>query len=181
MVEATGRTREEAVARAVARLGIARVDAEVALVEERRHRFLGLFGGPVVRVRVRRRGAVSSAAPDAAEAERAREIVDGILRMMGVRAKVTVDSLGGAPCVQVTTQGADGLLIGRHGQTLLALEHLAHRIMTKARDDRPVVKVDVGGYRARGGKPMEELDTKPSTKPEAGRRRVRRRASARAS
>jgi spoIIIJ-associated protein len=186
MVEATGRTRDEAVARAVAELGIPRNDAEVIVVEERRQRFLGLFGGPVVRVRVRRRGhggaGSAQGAPNASDAERTREIVEGLLSAMDVRASVSVEAAtDGAPRVQIVTQGSDGLLIGRHGQTLLALEHLANRILTKARDDRPVVTIDVGGYRARGGKPSEDADERPIRRETADARRPRRRARARAS
>lgn len=189
MVEATGRTREEAVAKAAARLGIAVEEVEVTLVEVRRRRFLGLFGGPLVRVRVCAgrggigiRGGATTGRPELADAERTREIVRSILAAMGVTAAVSVEDRNGSPAVQVRTVGADGLLIGRRGQTLLALEHVAYRILTRARDDRPVVPVDVGGYRARGGRPVEE--TEAPNPPKARRRRGaarRRPAAARAS
>src|SRR5262245_16512991 len=55
MVETTGKTRAEAVARALEKLGIREQEASVTVLEERRARFLGLFGGPEVRVRVARR------------------------------------------------------------------------------------------------------------------------------
>ena len=181
MVEATGRTREEAIARAVAQMKVPRSEIVVTVLEERRHRFLGLFGGPIARVRVRRRGEGADATPDASDAERTREIVEGLLREMGVRAQVSVEAAHGVPSIQIVSQESDGLLIGRHGQTLLALEHIANRILTKARDDRPVVTIDVGGYRARGGKPVEEREARSAGKAHTGRRRTRRREGARAS
>src|SRR5262245_54282552 len=111
MVEATGRTRDEAIARAVAKLGIPRSSGEITVLEEKAQRFLGLFGGPLVRVRVHprsARGRVASAAVTSdTDAERTREIVEGILAAMGVRARVTVEKADGAPSVQISTQGSD--------------------------------------------------------------------------
>jgi len=40
-----------------------------------------------------------------------------------------------------------GVLIGHHGQTIDAIQHLAYRIAFKAAEDRKNVTVDAGGYR----------------------------------
>jgi predicted RNA-binding protein Jag len=194
MIEEVGRTREEAVARAVATLGIARAEAVVTVLEEKRHRFLGLFGGPQVRVRVERREgrrpgregrdgrsgrrsgeARREAIDTAGDAARVKRIVEGILLSMGVTSTVTVDENGdGRRRVRIESDESDGLLIGRHGQTLLAIEHVANRILTKARDDRPLVEVDVNGYRERNGEALEQEAEPEARRAHRGRSRGRR-------
>jgi spoIIIJ-associated protein len=42
-----------------------------------------------------------------------------------------------------------GLLIGRHGQTIDAIQHLAYRIAYRGENDRKRVTVDAAGYRDR--------------------------------
>jgi spoIIIJ-associated protein len=203
MIEASGGTREEALRKAAEMLGVPADQVEVVLLEEKRRRFLGLFGGPLVRVRARRAthaggaGSVgrerrdrrgrpgpaggprdAAARSDAgADADRTREIVEGILSAMRIDGAVSVEKDGSGTRVQVRTEASDGLLIGRHGQTLLALEHIAHRILTKARDDRPVVPIDVGGYRLRGGEPRDESHEVRAVRHRAGRSRSRRRVA----
>lgn len=205
MIEETGRTREEAVARALATLGISESEAVVTVLDEKKRRFLGLFGDAIVRVRVERRrdarGGARSArggrasgergAPPrgrprktvdtAGDAERVRDVVGGILTAMGIDSRVAVVEVDGVQCVRVESQESDGLLIGRRGQTLDALEHVANRILTRARDDRPVVTVDVAGYRERNGDAPEEPPARPAGRIDRGRRRSRGRARAGAS
>lgn len=48
-----------------------------------------------------------------------------------------------------------GLLIGRHGQTIDALQHLAARIAYQGDDERKRVVVDAAGYRARRAETLE--------------------------
>ncbi|MGP0053031.1 MAG: protein jag [Solirubrobacteraceae bacterium] len=42
-----------------------------------------------------------------------------------------------------------GLLIGHHGQTIDAIQHLAYRIAGRGEDERQSVVVDAAGYRER--------------------------------
>jgi spoIIIJ-associated protein len=50
--------------------------------------------------------------------------------------------------VTIDTDGADGLLIGRGGETLAALQHIVSRMASKI-DEGMRVRVDVAGYRRR--------------------------------
>jgi spoIIIJ-associated protein len=50
-----------------------------------------------------------------------------------------------------------GLLIGRHGQTLDALQLLAAAMLRGDRDERLEVVVDAAGYRARRRRRLEEI------------------------
>ncbi len=80
--------------------------------------------------------------------ERVRELMERIAMAAGVDAAVQVhDHPDGLHAEYV---GEDlGLLIGRHGQTIDAIQHLAYRIATRGDGERTPVLVDAAGYRER--------------------------------
>src|SRR4051794_5994510 len=81
-------------------------------------------------------------------ADRVRHMLEEIVDAVGVDAEVEVseDSNG----LYANLDGEDlGLLIGRHGQTIDAIQHLAYRIAYRGADDRKRVTVDAAGYRDR--------------------------------
>lgn len=83
-----------------------------------------------------------------AAAARVRELMERVAESAGVEARIEVheddDGLEGV------FYGEDlGVLIGHHGQTIDAIQHLAYRIAFRASDARKAVVVDAGGYRER--------------------------------
>lgn len=57
-----------------------------------------------------------------------------------------------------TLHGEDlGLFIGRHGQTIDAVQHLAHRVLAALKDAPRRVVIDAEGYRARRREALERL------------------------
>lgn len=79
---------------------------------------------------------------------RVRRMLEEIVRAVGVDAEVQVSE--DAEGVHASVEGDDlGLLIGRHGQTIDAIQHLAYRIAYRGEDDRKRVTVDAAGYRDR--------------------------------
>ena len=85
-----------------------------------------------------------------ARAERVRELVSTVGEALGLEGNVTIDE---APeGIRAVLQGDDlGLFIGRHGQTIDAVQHLAFKVANRdaARDAAVRVTVDAAGYRAR--------------------------------
>jgi spoIIIJ-associated protein len=81
--------------------------------------------------------------------ERVREVVTRVIDALGFDATVEVTET--ADEIRATVDGPDemGRLIGRHGQTIDALQHLAWRAAFHDRDERKSVVVDAAGYRAR--------------------------------
>jgi len=80
--------------------------------------------------------------------ERVRDLLERIAGDSGVDARIDVHE--GDDGVHGEFIGDDlGLLIGRHGQTIDAIQHLAYRIAFKASEPRKNVSVDAGGYRDR--------------------------------
>jgi spoIIIJ-associated protein len=89
-------------------------------------------------------------APRPAEpAERARELVGKVVDEMELDADVVVDETDEE--IRVVVQGDDvGLLIGKHGSTIDALQHLAIRAAYLGQaGERKSVIVDAAGYRER--------------------------------
>jgi spoIIIJ-associated protein len=71
-----------------------------------------------------------------------------IVDALGLRA--TVDVTEDDENVTGVVHGTElGLFIGRHGQTIDAVQHLAYRIAVQRHDERRRVTIDAQGYRAR--------------------------------
>src|SRR4051812_39159792 len=83
-----------------------------------------------------------------APAERIREMLSRIAVGFGLRASVEIEETDEE--IRATVNGEDlGLLIGKHGATIDALQHLAARVGFRGSDDRKTVVVDAAGYRER--------------------------------
>ena len=81
-------------------------------------------------------------------AERVRAILNRVVSTLDLRASVDIEE--DAEEIKATVNGEDlGLLIGRHGQTIDALQHIAVRAAFLEREDRKRVVVDAAGYRAK--------------------------------
>ena len=79
-------------------------------------------------------------------------IADGI----GVVGRIDVEETDDV--ITVSCVGPDlGLLIGRHGQTIDAVQYLANAVMRRRTDDRKEVVIDAAGYRERRRVSLEAL------------------------
>jgi spoIIIJ-associated protein len=136
-VEEEGRTVEEAKGKALARLGSAEEDVEIEVIEEGSRGVFGI-GGRNARVRI-------TVAP---RPHKMREIVERLLKLMDIRGTVRAEVDEEAMHLDIETEGMDGLLIGKSGATLEALQHIVSRMAYRQNVGQRVV-VDVGGYRAR--------------------------------
>jgi spoIIIJ-associated protein len=108
----------------------------------------GLLGVGYTPARVVAEVPAAAAAPQrSSEAEAAREFVQRIADAIG--ADVSASAVEREGAVTVTCSGEDlGLLIGKHGQTLDAIQYLANAIVRAEGGEHSVV-VDAAGYRAR--------------------------------
>jgi spoIIIJ-associated protein len=91
--------------------------------------------------------AVADSIPEEA-AERVRAMVARVVNALGLHATVDIDE--GDEEIRATVNGDDlGLLIGKHGSTIDALQHLAFRAAFRGEELRKQVTVDAAGYRER--------------------------------
>lgn len=147
-LEETGRTADEAVDAGLRKLGIAREYVLVETLATGARGFLGL-GGQEARVRL-------TVTPGGERLIRARAILQELLTLMSVEAEVRVEEHEGGVRLELSGKDA-GLLIGKQGQTLDAVEFLVGRILDRAIRDRTRVVLDVGGYRERRRQQLEEM------------------------
>ncbi len=104
-----------------------------------------------------------SARPDRAEpavvAREATVVMTRILELMGEKAEIEVVDDSSAENVELNIKGdGSGLLIGRHGQTLDALEYVVNRILArKLKDAAAPVSIDTESYRARRRRQLHRM------------------------
>lgn len=186
-VEASGKTVDEAIGKALEELGAERDEVAIKVLSEAKGGMLGI-GGHEARVRVRflddadddgdatgddggpGRDAPAAGAGDAGgeviedEAEAAAQMLDKLLALMGVTADVSIrdvetpgDGLGMAKAV-LDVEGDDlGILIGRRGETLSSLQYLLNLMVARQIGEQQVFTVDVEGYRRRREKQLTGL------------------------
>jgi spoIIIJ-associated protein len=101
--------------------------------------------------------AAATEADQSSQAADARGLVSRIVTTLGVDAEV--DAREEPEAIVVTCSGPDvGLLIGRHGQTIDAIQYLLNAVAWRAYgEERREVVVDAAGYRERRKATLEAL------------------------
>jgi spoIIIJ-associated protein len=129
------------------------------VVSEGERGLLGVGFEPARVVATVDRDALASieAVDESAPAGRALALVSRIARELGVPCTVSVEEREQE--ILVTCEGPDlGLLIGKHGQTIDAIQYLVNAIVLRANPAaRRDVVVDAAGYRARRRATLETL------------------------
>lgn len=88
----------------------------------------------------------------------AREVVGNLARPIAGRdVDMQVDVSQGKPRCRIDWQGDAGLLIGREGQTLIAMQYLASRILSSKMGAAIRVQLDIGEYRSRQDDKLREM------------------------
>ena len=158
-VEATGETVGEAKWAALRELeqlvpGVDREQVAFEVLSEGERGLLGVGFSPA-RV-VASAPAGSATGPALGEvATDARDFVERIAAAIG--ASVTVSAVERAEIITVTCAGEDlGLLIGKHGQTIDAIQYLANAVARAEGGEHEIV-VDAAGYRARRNASLEAV------------------------
>jgi spoIIIJ-associated protein len=150
-VERSAPTVEEAIESALEELGVSEQEARVEILQEPRQGLLGIGGqGAIVRVTVREEGGGGAIAEE--QAALAVEFLEGLLDRMGIPADLDHHVVEGVMYVDILGRQEDeaiGLLIGRHGQTLEAIQDLVRSAVQRRTEERCRVMVDVEDYRKR--------------------------------
>jgi spoIIIJ-associated protein len=150
-VERSAASVEEAVEAALDELGVSEQEAQVQIVQEPQKGILGIGGQrAVVRVTVRDQDAEGPEVEE--QADLAEDFIRGLLEAMDLDAEVDSGYVDGVMYVDIfggEDPDAMGLLIGRHGQTLDALQELVRSAVQRSTASRCRVMVDVEDYRKR--------------------------------
>ena len=137
------KTVDEAIQKGLERLEISRANAEIEILEEGTRGVFNFIGAKQAKVVVRKKGDLSGVSG------KIDELVTRLMDLMGVSCQIRVTVEDEVHRVHVDTAGADGLLIGKKGQNLEALEHLLRRMVGKQLKRSVRMDVDVGGYKER--------------------------------
>lgn len=153
-VEKSGRTVDEAIQAALDELKIDLEDAEVDILSEGAKAVWGIFGGKEARVKV------TENKPDS---KIVKEILDRILDTMQVEASINIVS--DEEALKADIYGDDvAFLIGKHGDTLLAINYLCNLIINKDKETYKRVTVDVENYRKKREENLKALANRTATK-----------------
>ncbi len=156
-IERSGKNVEEAAEEALRQLGVARDRVEIEVLEEASRGFLGLLGSRRARVRVVVKETVT---------DRARGFLEQVVGAMGVQADIVVEEKDEE--ISVGLEGKHlGVLIGRRGETLNALQYLLNLSANKDQAERRKIILDVEGYRKKREETLVRLAVKLAEK--AGR------------
>jgi spoIIIJ-associated protein len=172
-VEATGETVGEAKWTALRELeqlvpGLDRQSVQFEILSEGERGLLGVGFTPAHVIAEAPQA--TELAEQSAEAEAAREFVQRVADAIGARVSAAVVQRD--ETVTVTCSGADlGLLIGKHGQTLDAIQYLANAIERAGGGEHDVV-VDAAGYRARRTATLDKLAREAARRASATMSRV---------
>jgi spoIIIJ-associated protein len=162
-VEATGETVGEAKWAALRELekqhpGLDKAAVHFQVVTEGERGLLGVGFAPAKVVATVSTDAAAAGAVDESElAAEARALVTRIVDGIGVTGRIDVEESDEQ--ITVSCVGSDlGMLIGRHGQTIDAVQYLANAVMWRRHpEDRKEVVVDAAGYRERRLVALEAL------------------------
>jgi len=163
-VEAAGETVGEAKWAALRELekqhpGVDKVTVHFQVVTEGERGLLGVGFTPArVIARVSTEAVAEDAPSDETDlAAEVRALVTRIVEGIGVNARIELDEE--EDLITASCTGPDlGMLIGRHGQTIDAVQYLANAVMWRRHpEDRKEVIVDAAGYRDRRRVTLESL------------------------
>ena len=156
-VETEGKTVEEAISKACEELKVSREDLDIEVLANGSSGFLGLVGAKNAKIRATLKESPKTPAPEVSlasipsgdqVADTAKKTLSDLLRLLEVEASVDLEEDSERILLNIKGDGS-GLLIGRKGQTLDALEYLVNKIVHKGAEDKKRIVVDTENYRSR--------------------------------
>jgi spoIIIJ-associated protein len=160
-LEVSAKTVEEAIERGLQQLGLTRDQVETVILNKGKSGFLGIGAEEaVVRLTPLASPSQESNLPAAAK-----EALEEILKRMKLKAHVELrsdveqdEAESDIPPIALEVDGEDlGILIGRRGETLAALQYIMRLIVAHQQKARVPLTVDVEGYKQRRYGSLREL------------------------
>ncbi|SFM74767.1 RNA-binding cell elongation regulator Jag/EloR [Thermodesulforhabdus norvegica] len=142
---------EEAIKVACETLKLPREMLEIEIISKGSSGIFGIVGAKKAKIRVRPKAPSYEMA-----AEKAKEILSNILDYVNLPTIVEAEARKDHVYLNIVSNGS-GLLIGKQGQTLSALQYLVSRMLSKEMGQNIPVVVDTENYRARREKSLREL------------------------
>ncbi|MBO5509551.1 MAG: protein jag [Lachnospiraceae bacterium] len=148
--EYSAKTVEEAITNASMELGVASTDLEYVVVEKGSTGFLGIGSKPAI-IKAKKKECFK---------DDVQTYLDNLFKAMDIDAKISVDYDEVEAAMNINVDGDDmGVIIGKRGQTLDALQYLISLYVNKIKPTEEYirVKLDTENYRARRKDTLEHL------------------------
>lgn len=186
----TGKTVQEAVRRGLEQLGVTEDRVKVTVIEQPKKALLGLIGGREAEVELEvievaepapkavPAAAVSAATPvpeagsSADPIEDTAQYLGNLLRTMGLEGRVSKRSDKEGNVILDVTGKDLGMIIGRRGQTLDALQLILNVYANRYSDDHVRIILDAEQFRERRKKTLEDLSLRLANQVVRTRREV---------
>jgi len=146
-LEVSAKTVDEAVLIAVNKLGVQRVKLDIEVIEQPVKGIFGMIGGKDAKIRVTVR---------LSEGDKAYEFIRRLLDHMAIDASIKVTE--NDDLVSIALEGTGlGILIGRRGETLDAIQYLTGIVVTRGSQTHKKVIVDTQEYRVKREETLRKL------------------------
>jgi spoIIIJ-associated protein len=180
-LETEGKSIEEAVAAACKQLNVPREKLEIEVLNSGSTGIFGIMGSKKAKVRATVIEEVVEIVPETPPATQlvpdslpvlqseidwvseAKTLTQDLLKLMGLEVTLLVEKEGDTLHIKVEGD-TSGLLIGRRGQNLDALQYLITRILNRKGPEKTKVVLDSGDYRSRRKSYLEEMALKMAAK-----------------
>jgi spoIIIJ-associated protein len=149
-IEKTGKTVQEAISAALSELELTEEDVDIEVLEEGTKGIFGIIGSKVARVKV------SVKEKEISRCDIATDFLCTVLNNMEVEADITVNE--DDESIVVDVNGDDiGIIIGRRGETMDALQYLTSLVVNKGYEDYKRVILNVENYRQKREETLVKL------------------------
>ncbi len=154
---------DEAIAEALAELGVGREMVEIEVLEESSKGLFGILGGKDAKVAVTLKQTPVSLAT---------QFLDDLFFGMGIKVDVECELNGEDLAIDLS--GPDmGIVIGKRGETLDAIQYLTSLVINKTKESYVKVTIDTENYRAKRKDALEALASRIADKvAKSGRRYI---------
>lgn len=170
--EFEGKTTDEAIENACRQLNLSKDEMDVEVMEPGSAGIFGLVGGRKARVKITTAKPESEAVEEANGLAIAKEALENILNLIPIEG-TTVRAEQTDGTISLNIEGdKSGLLIGRKGRTLDALQFIVNKIVNKSLEKRAQVVVDSENYRQRRRDSLIQMAVRMGDKVKATRKPV---------
>lgn len=164
VITVTGRTIEEAVQSGLQQLKVTEDRVKITVLEQPSKGLFGLIGSREAKVEI-------ELISDPIEA--AMTFLRDVMAGMNLNAEIRRDEDTDADCEGIAISGSDmGMVIGRRGQTLDALQYLVNIVANKHSKEHVRIILDAEQFRKRRRKTLEDLAQRLAARVVKGKREI---------
>lgn len=154
MQEFEGKNRDDAVRNALQTLGLRKDQVEIEYIDDGKAGFFGFRGGRPARIKVYYEQVESEFS------KKTCELTEKILRLMDIKAGVEeIKEEDEILLIRINSESS-GLIIGKKGRTLEALQFLINVIANKNKEESKKILLDIEGYRNKKEESIRRLALK---------------------